>query len=66
MRNRVWLGLGTFLLAAVVAGCGSDNGGQDGATEDQMKDPAWVQARIKELDKDPTVAKPKASSPKPR
>ena len=43
-----------------VPGCGGSQGGEEGATQEQMRDPAWVQSRIKELDKDPTISTGKA------
>ena len=63
MKLRDSLGLVVFLLAGAIAGCGSGGGGgQDGATEEQKKDPAWVQARLKALDQDPSI--PKTAPPK--
>lgn len=58
MRNRALLGLGTIMLAGILTGCGSGGGGQEGATEEQMRDPAWIQAQLKEMDKNAIPATP--------
>ncbi len=43
------------LALALAAGCGSS---PDAATEEQKKDPAWIQAKLREMDKGLTPDKP--------
>ncbi len=56
MRIRLVLGLASIVLAGVVSGCGTGQGTT--ATEEQQRDPAWVQAQIREMDKNLTPDKP--------
>ncbi|SIO59506.1 hypothetical protein SAMN05444166_6076 [Singulisphaera sp. GP187] len=64
MKCRKFIGVGLFMLAVVIAGCETSSGGQDGATEEQKKDPAWVRQRLNELDRDPTIPKTKPATAK--
>lgn len=64
MKIRVGLRLGMLMLVVAIAGCESSSGGQDGATEEQKKDPAWVQQQLNEIDKDPSIPKTKPTPAK--
>ena len=56
--NRELIVLSAAFLAGSVLGCGS---GEPRATEEQKKDPAWVQSKLKEMDKDASL---KPATPK--
>ena len=53
---RNWLNISAVLLALCLGGCVGTN--EPTGTEDEMKNPAWVQSRIKEMDKNLIPDKP--------
>lgn len=56
MLTRSVLGLATVVLASFVSGCGSSDPGRP--SEEVQKDPAWIQEKLKEMDKGLTPDKP--------
>jgi hypothetical protein len=56
MLKRSMLGLATIVVAGQLSGCGSSDPGRP--SEEVQKDPAWIQAKLKEMDKELTPDKP--------
>ena len=55
MKSKSLVLAAAAVLTVAATGC---NSGSDTATEEQKKDPAWVQAKLREMDKDLTPDKP--------